>query len=544
MKKLTLLIFIPLVSFGQDISLNSVDYEPLIISESTMDYLIDNNYEGKLFGAHSQIINVDFNNDGYLDLIGPLAGDPYKPSVLSVFIWDNESNKFIENNNYLMVVEGESALFDDSIGDFNGDGLNDIYVPVGNYHGESGQQPEYYPFEDSMNMPGHLFLNNGNGFESQYIDTAIHDGYGYPNYERGFVLDVDNDGVSDIIVPSVNQHPENTPLNNFLITKYNVDSNNEISYNFIYPWENSFDVPDFFITSHSVITREYNNNIYVLYPGYEEWSSNGPIGYPEVSVYAKNTDENSNFILLDKFRLERGNQTVNHEGFINRDTFYIRDIDNDGDEEFIIMMVTENAIPHAGLHIFDHLGTEITDSWFNENEYLGHSGNGFYVNDFNNDGNEDILMVNIYTDDEAETVMYLNNGEKFIQKTIELELNGWVFPTDINQDGIYEILKFDASWTDNSEITHSVYLNNLDYSNALSIDSLESDIKIYPNPSFDYININADSNLEAILYDFLGKELIRENVTDKLDISLLEKGTYILNLSDGLNTSNHKIIKE
>ena len=57
-------------------------------------------------------------------------------------------------------------------------------------------------------------------------------------------------------------------------------------------------------------------------------------------------------------------------------------------------------------------------------------------------------------------------------------------------------------------------------------------------------SINADSVLEAVLYDSLGKELIRENVSDKLDISQLEKGTYILNLSDGVNTSTHKIIKE
>ena len=62
MKKLILLLFIPLVSFGQEITLSSVDYEPLIISESTIDYLIDNNYQGYLFGSFSQIINVDFNN--------------------------------------------------------------------------------------------------------------------------------------------------------------------------------------------------------------------------------------------------------------------------------------------------------------------------------------------------------------------------------------------------------------------------------------------------------------------------------------------------
>ena len=153
-------------------------------------------------------------------------------------------------------------------------------------------------------------------------------------------------------------------------------------------------------------------------------------------------------------------------------------------------------------------------------------------------------MVDVYTDNYNETVFYLNNGNNFIQKTIELESGGWVFPVDTNQDSIFEILKFDAEWTDNLEITYSVYLNNLDYSNALSINNLENHIKIYPNPSFDYIKINANSNLEAVLFDPLGKEFIRENVTDKLDISRLEKGTYILNLSDGINTSTHKIIKE
>jgi len=36
---------------------------------------------------------------------------------------------------------------------------------------------------------------------------------------------------------------------------------------------------------------------------------------------------------------------------------------------------------------------------------------------------------------------------------------------------------------------------------------------------------------------------MREYITDKLDISCLEKGTYIINLTDGINTSSHKIIK-
>jgi len=70
------------------------------------------------------------------------------------------------------------------------------------------------------------------------------------------------------------------------------------------------------------------------------------------------------------------------------------------------------------------------------------------------------------------------------------------------------------------------------------------DISIYPNPSSQYINITIDTEMKAVVFDLLGKELIRENINGRLDISSLEKGTYILNLTNGTNTSTHKIIKE
>jgi len=77
-----------------------------------------------------------------------------------------------------------------------------------------------------------------------------------------------------------------------------------------------------------------------------------------------------------------------------------------------------------------------------------------------------------------------------------------------------------------------------------SLNDLEKSIKIFPNPSSKYINVNIDTEFEAVVFDLLGKELIRDNITGRLDISSLEKGTYILNLTDGINTSTHKIIKE
>ena len=78
----------------------------------------------------------------------------------------------------------------------------------------------------------------------------------------------------------------------------------------------------------------------------------------------------------------------------------------------------------------------------------------------------------------------------------------------------------------------------------LSLSENKLDISLYPNPTSNYVYINSDIELEAVVFDLLGKELLRENINGRLDISCLEKGTYIINLTDGINTSTHKIIKE
>lgn len=556
MKKLLLLLLllIPLVSFSQQITVTSTDDEPFVLSQETFDYLTDDwsqlseNPQLGLFPSYSALSYFDFDNDGFKDVIVTTAFSNYAENVICIFFWDEASQKYIENNRYMMLVQGEASLWDDSVGDFNGDGLNDVYVPVSNYHGEEGQQPDYYPYENAANMPGHLFLNNGSGFDSQFIDTSIHDGYGYPNYERGFTLDIDNDDVLDIIVPSVNQHPDNPSRNDFLATKYNVSAQNEIIYDFIYQWEDTYNTSSgFFIQSHSVVFTEYNDKIYILYPGNETQSSSG-FEYVtlEVSVYSKEVDESGGFILLDKFRLERGDDVANQDAFTNRETFYINDLDGDGDEEFVIQMYTINAEPHGGLHVFNHTGQEITQDWFIEDDYLGNSANGFYCEDLNNDGYKDLIMVDMYTEDVAETVIYLNNGEQFIQKTIELDGSSWCYPVDVNNDGFFELLKFDVSQTPTLEtVTYGVGLNYLDYADALSLDdSSFNKIYLYPNPSSDIVNIKgADLEFDAKVTDLSGKQVMRKYITDKLDISTLEKGIYIINLTDGATSSFHKIIK-
>ena len=76
------------------------------------------------------------------------------------------------------------------------------------------------------------------------------------------------------------------------------------------------------------------------------------------------------------------------------------------------------------------------------------------------------------------------------------------------------------------------------------VDIILAIIFLCPNPFSDLVFIEgANTELEAVVFDLLGKQVMREFITDKLDISCLEQGTYIINLTDGINTSSHKIIK-
>ena len=112
----------------------------------------------------------------------------------------------------------------------------------------------------------------------------------------------------------------------------------------------------------------------------------------------------------------------------------------------------------------------------------------------------------------------------------------------------------------NANIIASTALSNDNYFYELQVDNFSfayafynlstsnqnkgNNLTIYPNPAYDYVYINSTTELEATVYDILGKEIKREYFKDKLDITCLKKGIYILNLTDGVNSSRHKIIKE
>ena len=92
----------------------------------------------------------------------------------------------------------------------------------------------------------------------------------------------------------------------------------------------------------------------------------------------------------------------------------------------------------------------------------------------------------------------------------------------------------------------STFVNNEAECEALSLgdNSLVLEVNIYPNPTANYLFIEGNKNPISIsIYNLLGTEVISESNTQKIEVSELSKGIYIISVSDGVSQSNKKFIK-
>jgi hypothetical protein len=78
--------------------------------------------------------------------------------------------------------------------------------------------------------------------------------------------------------------------------------------------------------------------------------------------------------------------------------------------------------------------------------------------------------------------------------------------------------------------------------------------KVYPNPSNDNLTVHSEilmnGDAEVKLYDLLGNLVYVVNVNDakvssqEINISNLKPGTYLLTVSNGVNTTNSRVVKQ
>lgn len=85
--------------------------------------------------------------------------------------------------------------------------------------------------------------------------------------------------------------------------------------------------------------------------------------------------------------------------------------------------------------------------------------------------------------------------------------------------------------------------------NIIAINESDNKFSVYPNPCIDYLQIYSANrkSLNITLTDISGKTVINASINPedkKIDVSKLEKGLYLLKISDGKNNTVKKIIKQ
>lgn len=93
-------------------------------------------------------------------------------------------------------------------------------------------------------------------------------------------------------------------------------------------------------------------------------------------------------------------------------------------------------------------------------------------------------------------------------------------------------------WDSNALVT--VNLTPLGISDGLQ----QSCPEVFPNPVSDYININGIESFTLLIFDINGRMVYRnDNPENRVDISLLDKGIYVVKLVSQKGISTHKIVK-
>lgn len=80
---------------------------------------------------------------------------------------------------------------------------------------------------------------------------------------------------------------------------------------------------------------------------------------------------------------------------------------------------------------------------------------------------------------------------------------------------------------------------------AVSSTDFSNDILIYPNPTFNYVNINSNNHITNItIVNYLGKVVLSQNNMTSINLSLLNKGIYLCKITDEFgNVTIKKILK-
>jgi len=152
-----------------------------------------------------------------------------------------------------------------------------------------------------------------------------------------------------------------------------------------------------------------------------------------------------------------------------------------------------------------------------DNDGVGDSDEDLNNNGNLNDDDTDSDGIPNYLDDDDDNDEILTINEDY-------NLNGDPTDDDTDNSGVADYLEANVALNINSS-----YLNLL---------------KVFPNPTDSYLFIEGINNpIYLSIYNLLGKKVMYKSNIEKIDVSELSKGVYIINISDGVSQIIRKFIK-
>jgi len=202
-----------------------------------------------------------------------------------------------------------------------------------------------------------------------------------------------------------------------------------------------------------------------------------------------------------------------------------------------------------GYEISDVDGNFILE--FDEVEFLewpGHVYLNYFIADegFEGDGTENESgsdRIRIYVKD------LTNNTEIDILNSTGSDINDLGLQgtwqdgeMDLDSNAIYQLV-IEVRCNSANE---AFFFDNIHFEGILGLDENNKELfSLYPNPAYDYLTITSKLNGEKniVVYTILGKQVINKTIAnERLDISMLPSGVYIVKVTQEGNSSTKKMV--
>ncbi len=226
----------------------------------------------------------------------------------------------------------------------------------------------------------------------------------------------------------------------------------------------------------------------------------------------------------------------NYNGWMDVcDRLFAADANNDGTEDLILVNTDYAGGAIRAVNIMN--GSSI--SWLNHGTYSGwmDGSDRMYCEDVNSNGSAELILVNTGYTGGAVRALSLLNGVNLSLTNHTGTYNGWMDGTSVDQNCY------------NSPIFKMSGLNDDENPNYTTEQLDKQEVSVYPIPTANELKLLVN-NLEKSNYSFFITDLLGKNVfqltnlnqgVNTIDVSSIKSGFYFVNIVDGGKINKVKI---